>query len=724
MADSQGPQSGSPRESIIAAGPPYPPHNQGLGGEPALIPDVPITVVFLILYLIFGVIHIKIFKANKGRGHKFIFNGAILGLCKVRIITMSLRIAWSCYPRNIGLGIAAQVFVYVGTIILFMINWFFVQRIVRAQHQRLGWSKAYRIFHRVALALLIVTLIMVILANIWQFFTINDNTIHILRALSLTGQTYFTIFCVAPALLVLISALIPRREIEKFGAGRLRVNITILLIAVTILSIGQLFRCVIAWIPQTPMRNADGRPIDTPWYLHKACFYVFNFVTEIIVVIMFAVVRVDLRFHVPNGSRMSGDYSGRNSRVNLNSEVDLNGQVTLNAIASKKSVVCESPTVPMVQRNDSSETLHQYDTSVFEDSRTLADSLKYDSSTLEVDQKTGAWKVKRISTGSTSSRGSLYSAQSPSRSSLNDRSVKFADEAPPVPDMPTWPLPNGHPARSSMPQLEHSNNPSRKGTPKRQFEIADHNLNDVDVGDAITDALATLEHNSKRNEKSPAGPAPKIKTRKQEKSPATPPPEYNDIARITYGKNAPLASAKKATPRHNPLAPRQRATFPPKSALKTSRGHSSTNSTASNTPTISEVPELPQTTQPLSASNTNSTRRSSSLELITLSQRPNSDSRRIIDMSLQGDKAGDLSGPESRDVSRPESIREAPHDELESSDYAIVARAPSSAYSDGTTSSDAREAIRAEEEFRRFSYEAAPVSPLGDEDVMKRRRFD
>jgi hypothetical protein len=44
------------------------------------VPDVPITAVFLILYLIFGVIHIKIFKANKDRGHKFIFNGAILGM--------------------------------------------------------------------------------------------------------------------------------------------------------------------------------------------------------------------------------------------------------------------------------------------------------------------------------------------------------------------------------------------------------------------------------------------------------------------------------------------------------------------------------------------------------------------------------------------------------------------------------------------------------------------
>jgi hypothetical protein len=45
-----------------------------------LVPDVPLAIIFLILYLVFGVIHIKIFKGNKHRGHKFIFNGAILGM--------------------------------------------------------------------------------------------------------------------------------------------------------------------------------------------------------------------------------------------------------------------------------------------------------------------------------------------------------------------------------------------------------------------------------------------------------------------------------------------------------------------------------------------------------------------------------------------------------------------------------------------------------------------
>lgn len=66
-------------EGPLNRGPPYPPRNHGLGGDPGVIPDVPITAVFLLLYLVFGVIHIKILKANKGRGHKFLFNGAILG---------------------------------------------------------------------------------------------------------------------------------------------------------------------------------------------------------------------------------------------------------------------------------------------------------------------------------------------------------------------------------------------------------------------------------------------------------------------------------------------------------------------------------------------------------------------------------------------------------------------------------------------------------------------
>jgi hypothetical protein len=604
---------------------------------------------------------------------------------------MSLRIAWACYPKNISLGIAANVFVYVGTIILFMIDWFFVQRIIRAQHQHIGWSTPYRIFHRGALGLLIGCLIMIILSNIWQSFTTSAMKLHVFRVVSLTGQTYFTVFCFAPAVLLLISALIPRREVEKFGAGRLRVNITILLIAVAVLLTGQLFRCVIAWIPQTPFVNAAGEPISQPWYLHKACFYVFNFLTEIVVVIIFALVRVDLRFHVPNGSRMSGDYSGRNSRVNLNSTTTVNSNVNRSAMTSKKSLEGINSVMPtsLHRRNESNDTLHKYEHSVFEDSNTLADSLHYGSSTLEVDGKTGEWKVKRLS--STSERSSVYTAGSITRSSLNDRVVTFADDAPPVPEIPIqWPLSNTTTPRSTVYP------PVRKGTPKKAFEFADHHLNDVDVGDAITVALASLEHNSGMSEQSRRNSASRS---------STVPSNVDDEAYNPTG--APIAVENNTKTHRNPLAPRKRSTFPPKSALKPARTNSNSNIALSETPTIAEAPEVPKL--PAHIAIPPLPRHYSTEEFNTLFPQPTSEVPMVIDRSMQRDKASGSTSTFMKDtVSGPSNYTSA----------------VSSLYSDRTTSSDAREAAVADEEYKRFSYEAPHNVAGSRREITRERRIE
>jgi hypothetical protein len=45
-----------------------------------------------------------------------------------------------------------------------------------------------------------------------------------------------------------------------------------------------------------------------PAYYSRACFYVFNFVVEIIAVYLYAFLRVDLRFHIPDGARGPGSY--------------------------------------------------------------------------------------------------------------------------------------------------------------------------------------------------------------------------------------------------------------------------------------------------------------------------------------------------------------------------------------------------------------------------------
>ncbi|KAG9192292.1 hypothetical protein G6011_11026 [Alternaria panax] len=660
----QGPPSGASEQT--GRGPPYAPKNAGLGGTPTIVPDVPLAVVFLILYLIFGVIHIKIFKGNKHRGHKFIFNGAILGLCKIRIVTMSLRIAWSNYPRNVGLAIAANIFVYIGTIILYGVNWFFVQRIVRAQHACLGWSKPYRIFHRGGLVVLVASLLMLVVSQIWQFFTRNQSKLDAFHVLFVIAQTYFTLFCFAPAILVGISLLVPRTEVEKFGAGRLRYNIIILLISVSILSIGQIFRCVLAWIPATPLVDVQRQIIELPWYLTKGSFYCFNFVTEILVIIMFAVVRVDLRFHVPNGARKSGDYS--RSRVDLHDE-------------NEKNLPLPAPVLPvsMMHPNDSNQTLHRYQSSVFEDTQTLADSLQYPHSTLEVDDKTGSWKVKRLSGDSSRSRHTTISFATSSRTTLNDKAPRAEANVPPVPELPAeWPLPASTPPPNASSVLEHTNPPSRRATPQQQnYELENHQLNQVDVGDAVTDALAKLEMNSER---------PKSNL-------VTPPPRSHRKSSDVYTPTIPSNNDGRSPSRNA----RKRVTFPQKEVIR-SRANSANSQGGRRTPAIEEIPEIPiqrPVESSIKPSHRSGPARSPSLEIISLLNHMSSDSTRIVDASLQRTRAGSVAGSEEpKTPATPASC--------------MITRQTSSNYSNdnSSTSSDAREKELAREEFRRFSSEA------------------
>ncbi|KAF2133538.1 hypothetical protein P153DRAFT_353878 [Dothidotthia symphoricarpi CBS 119687] len=445
---------------------PYAPTYASLGGLPWVIPDVPISVVLLVLYVILGATHITILKRNKGRGHKFIFNGALLGLCKVRTVTMCLRIAWACHPTSIRLAIAANVFVYVGTIILYEINWFFTQRIIRAQHAEFGWSKAYLIFHRAAEVCLVSCLIMLIVASISQSFTLDPEKLRIFRALQLTGQTYFSAFCCAPLVVVGLSLLFPRHEVDKFGAGRLRANITILIIAVIILSIGQIFRCVLAWLPPYHARNAEGQVVALRWYHTKVTFYMLNFATEIIVIGLFAISRVDLRFHIPNGSRMSGDYS--------------RSRLTVNNLTSEKTLK-QSSISPTLQSKAS--LVSPQSSCIFDDSRTLAESLRHPSPNPRTSDRTSSFRTKHAS-----SRSSINSSRGSQSSLVNSGRVTFVDsDIPPVPQIPAeWPLPT----TLTPPQAAHM---SLESTSERGLSARNSHLSSVDTENEINTTLAILE---------------------------------------------------------------------------------------------------------------------------------------------------------------------------------------------------------------------------------------
>ena len=283
---------------------PYPAKTAALGGLPTIGLDVPICTVFLVLFIIGAASHMTIFQTNKRRGHRFIISGMLFGFCMSRIVTMVMRIVWAVYPHNVQIAIAANVFVAAGVVLLFVINLLFAQRIVRASHPNSGW---HPIFHYAFLALyvlIVVSLFALITAVIQSNYTLNLNTKRIDRDIQLYGQTLYAVVSFLPILLVVGGLIIPRKtRVEKFGSGRFRHKIAILLLAATLLCLGATFR--------TGVNYAGGeRPREDPApYQSKACFYIFNFTIEILVIYLYVLVRVDQRFFVPNGSHGPGDYS-------------------------------------------------------------------------------------------------------------------------------------------------------------------------------------------------------------------------------------------------------------------------------------------------------------------------------------------------------------------------------------------------------------------------------
>lgn len=284
--------------------PPYAPTTAALGGSPTVKVDVPICAIFMVLYILGAVAHMAIFKTNMKRGHKFIMSGMIFGFCMARIMTTMLRIVWATRPTNIRIAIAANIFVAAGVVLLFIVNLIFAQRILRAQHPHAGWGP-FAHFGFIALyVLIVITLAMVIIGNIQSFYTLNLNTRRIDRDLILYGGTFYTVISFLPIPIALASLAFPRKQrTEKFGQGRFRNKIIILLAASTLLCLGAAFRVGINYAGGKRPRNHPAH------YQDKACFYIFNFVVEILVIYLYIVVRVDKRFHVPNGSHGPGDYS-------------------------------------------------------------------------------------------------------------------------------------------------------------------------------------------------------------------------------------------------------------------------------------------------------------------------------------------------------------------------------------------------------------------------------
>lgn len=306
----------------MSSGPPYASAVAGVGGLPNTTVDRIVTSVFLVLYVCGAAAHMTILQLNLRRSHKFLASGALFGFCMSRIATTTLRLVWGTYPTNIRVAIAANIFVNAGVIILIILNLIFAQRILRASHPRLGWTRTIHFVFLAYYASMILNIGMVIVAIIQQSYTLNANILQIDHDLLLTGGTYSAVASFMPLPILILSTLTrhirprskPAARVEKFGEGRFRTKLIILLVSASLICIGAVFRTTTAYFP---------RPATDPaWYHSKACFYCFNFTIEIIVIYLYALLRIDRRFHIPNGSKRAGDYVNGTGAEAGNSGVD------------------------------------------------------------------------------------------------------------------------------------------------------------------------------------------------------------------------------------------------------------------------------------------------------------------------------------------------------------------------------------------------------------------
>jgi hypothetical protein len=78
--------------------------------------DIPAAAVLLVVYLGLGLVHAYFFFKLSNK--TFIPQAMVMGFCFSRVVTMSLRLAWTDNVTNKNLAIAATVFINAGVLLI------------------------------------------------------------------------------------------------------------------------------------------------------------------------------------------------------------------------------------------------------------------------------------------------------------------------------------------------------------------------------------------------------------------------------------------------------------------------------------------------------------------------------------------------------------------------------------------------------------------------------
>ncbi|KAK3933612.1 hypothetical protein QBC46DRAFT_368664 [Diplogelasinospora grovesii] len=289
-----------------------------MGQVPNATIDLPLTIVFLLLFAAAAFTHISIYRNNAKRGHKFLLSDVIFDFCMIRTLTCIFRIIW-VFVNTRGIILVALIFENGGAAVLFAVNIFFVQRLVRSIQPHYGWNP---IFGYVTLTLAFsvpAVIILNIVSLSVSFFSVgNEVRLGATKGMLIFGASWNVFLVNFPMMALFAACVVQGPKPEPFGIGQFRTKAAILLFGAAALSIGAALRLAAIVNPQPP---------DSSDVLYsKALFYMTGFLLEILVVALYAVGRVDLLFHIPDASAGPGDYA-RGSAAGAGATIDVEGKL-------------------------------------------------------------------------------------------------------------------------------------------------------------------------------------------------------------------------------------------------------------------------------------------------------------------------------------------------------------------------------------------------------------
>lgn len=277
--------------------PPYVLNEAQTGGLPTVAEDVPPLIAFLVMFSASALASIWLIEYHR-RHHRHLCTIAIILFLFAgeRVLTCMLRLVWAYRLVHVPIALAAQVFVQAGVLLLYLMNLLLVKRIWVEQVPGIRLQHRLRVFLALLSTFTVSTLIMVITSIIVSVYTLDQPIITRCLDIQRAGETYFVLFATIPIpLLLIIQCLSRDRSLQTLDfntptiQSHKRRKVAFVCSSTLLCLTNAGFKAGVVWMPVRPL-------FDPAWYHSRACLYAFVFGTELCVLLLCFVARVDLMF--------------------------------------------------------------------------------------------------------------------------------------------------------------------------------------------------------------------------------------------------------------------------------------------------------------------------------------------------------------------------------------------------------------------------------------------